>query len=79
MNAQHTLYCGRRHRRADGIPIAHPCRVLAPEFLRAERCEEYGLAAAVLEEMALVLHAGIPDTPESPELGRDGEAPRAGR
>lgn len=61
MNAQHTIYCGNRHRRRDGIPIAHACRILAPEFLEAERREEYGVAASVLEKMEVVLHGGVPD------------------
>lgn len=61
MNDQHTVYCGNRHRRLDGVPIGHSCRVLAPEFLAAERREEYGLAAAVLERMELVLHDGLVD------------------
>jgi hypothetical protein len=31
-----TQYCGKPHRTADGAPIAHRCRVLPPEALRAE-------------------------------------------
>jgi hypothetical protein len=59
MSEQRTVYCGRPHRKADGVPIDHACRVLFPAFLEAERAEEYGRAAEVLEDMPLVLHAGI--------------------
>lgn len=59
MIAQRTVYCGRPHRKADGVPIDHPCRVLFPAFLEAERAEEYGRAADVLDEMPLVLHPGV--------------------
>ncbi len=61
MNDQRTIYCGNRHRRADGVPIGHSCRILAPEYLRAERLEEYGWAATLLERMPLVLHPGAAD------------------
>jgi hypothetical protein len=61
MNDQHTIYCGNLHRRLDGVPIAHSCRVLAPEYLEAERREEYGRAASILERMPLVLHPGTRD------------------
>ncbi|WP_242337744.1 MULTISPECIES: hypothetical protein [Anaeromyxobacter] len=61
MNDQRTIYCGKRHRRADGVPVGHSCRILAPEYLRAERLEEYGWAAALLERMPIVLHAGAAD------------------
>lgn len=63
---QTTIYCGKRHRKADGLPVAHACRVLDPDFLEAERLEEYGRAARVLERMPLVLHDGVAD-----ERGRD--------
>ncbi len=66
MNDQRTLYCGNRHRRADGVPIGHSCRILAPEYLRAERLEEYGWAATLIERMPLVLHAGAADLRQAP-------------
>ena len=59
MKAQHTIYCGKGHRTLDGVPVAHSCRVLAPEYLEAERREEYGRAASLLERMPLVLHPGV--------------------
>jgi hypothetical protein len=59
MTSQRTLYCGNRHRTLDGVPLAHSCRVLAPEYLEAERREEYGRAASLLERMPLILHAGV--------------------
>lgn len=55
---QRTLYCGKLHRTEDGVPVAHPCRVLDPDYLRAERTEDYGRAAALIERMRLVLHGG---------------------
>ncbi len=55
---QQTAYCGRRHRLDDGAPLNHACRVLAPEFLCAERDGCYELAASLLERMALELHPG---------------------
>jgi len=58
---QITIYCGKRHRRSDGLPVAHACRILDPEFLEAERLEEYGRAVSVLERMPLVLHDGVAD------------------
>lgn len=71
MTEQRTIYCGKPHRKADGIPIDHACRVLFPEFLEAERWEEYGRAVQVLERMPLVLHEGIP-------AALEGEGDRAG-
>ncbi len=59
MIAQRTVYCGRRHRTSDGVPIEHPCRILLPEFLEAERREKYDLAVEVLEAMPIVLHPGV--------------------
>jgi hypothetical protein len=61
MNDHQTVYCGKRHRTCDGAPIAHACRILDPAFLAAERDEEYARAAALLERMGLVLHAGVAD------------------
>lgn len=72
MTSQRTLYCGKPHRTLDGVPVAHSCRVLAPEYLEAERLEEYGRAASLLERMPLILHSGVAErTP--------GDSPRAGR
>ncbi|HSD22153.1 MAG TPA: hypothetical protein VLC54_19030 [Anaeromyxobacter sp.] len=62
MNDQRTIYCGARHRTTDGAPIAHNCRILAPEYLEAERLEEYGRAASVLERMPLILHPGVAES-----------------
>jgi hypothetical protein len=56
---QRTIYCGKRHRRSDGLPVAHACRILDPDYLEAERLEEYGRAVEVLERMPLVLHDGV--------------------
>lgn len=56
MNEQWTIYCGKPHRTADGVPIGHACRVLPREYLEAERREEYGRAVDVLERAPLVLH-----------------------
>jgi hypothetical protein len=61
MRAQETLYCGKRHRIADGVPVGHRCRVLPPRFLEAERHEEFGRAVDVLERAPVVLHAGVDD------------------
>jgi hypothetical protein len=33
-------YCGKPHRTVDGLPLAHRCRVLPPEALRAEASGE---------------------------------------
>ena len=65
MNTQQTLYCGQRHRLADGVPIGHRCRVLAPAFLEAERKDAYDEAVDALEGMPLVLHPGIPEDAEA--------------
>ncbi len=59
MHAQKTVYCGKLHRTADGVPLAHACRVLLPEFLEAERRREYLRAVDLLEAMPLVLHQGV--------------------
>jgi hypothetical protein len=56
---QRTLYCGQIHRTGDGVPVAHACRVLDPDYLHAERTQDYGRAAALLEQMPLVLHGGV--------------------
>ena len=29
-------YCGMPHRTTDGVPLAHACRVLPPDAVRAE-------------------------------------------
>jgi hypothetical protein len=60
MNEHETVYCGRRHRTSDGVPIAHRCRVLAPAFLRAEAEEAWDEAVDALVAMPLVLHPGVP-------------------
>jgi hypothetical protein len=60
MKDQLTIYCRRRHRIADGVPIAHSCRVLDPAFLEAERNDALGEAADVLDRMPVVLHPGVP-------------------
>ena len=65
MSLQRSIYCGKLHRRADGLPINHACRVLDPAYLEAERREDYGRAAAVLDETPLVLHKGIRVAPEA--------------
>jgi hypothetical protein len=72
MVEQRTVYCGKVHRTADGVPVDHACRVLAPAFLEAERAEEYGRAADVLEEMPLVLHAGIAERERRGEVSAGG-------
>lgn len=59
MNEQLTVYCGKPHRTADGVPVGHSCCILLPAFLEAERAEEYGRAADVLERMPIVFHPGI--------------------
>ncbi len=63
MTEQRTIYCGKPHRTADGVPIDHACRVLPRDYLEAERREEYGRAAAVLERAPLVLHLATSSTP----------------
>lgn len=60
MVEQLTIYCGKPHRTSDGVPVEHACRVLLPAFLEAERTEDFGRAADVLEGMPLVLHRGVP-------------------
>jgi hypothetical protein len=57
---QRTVYCGKLHRTEDGVPVEHACRVLAPEYLHAERAQEYGRAATILERMRMALHGGVP-------------------
>jgi hypothetical protein len=61
MNEQLTIYCGRRHRIADGAPIAHRCRLLSPAFLEAERNDAWDEAVDTLEGMPVILHPGIPE------------------
>ncbi len=58
MKFQRTIYCGKMHRTYDGVPVDHACRILDPAYLQAERTEEYGRAAALLEAMKLVRHGG---------------------
>jgi len=69
MNDQRTIYCGNRHRTLDGVPVGHSCRVLAPEYLEAERLEEYGRAASVLERMPLILHLGVAEHDDVAQRG----------
>jgi hypothetical protein len=54
-----TIYCGRRHRTSDGVPVEHPCRLLDPEYLKAEHAKDYERAAEILERMPLILHGGL--------------------
>jgi hypothetical protein len=54
-----TIYCGRRHRTSDGVPVEHPCRLLDLEYLRAEHAEDYERAAEILERMPIILHGGL--------------------
>jgi hypothetical protein len=54
-----SIYCGGVHRLHDGAPLGHACRVLDPDFLRAELDEEYASAAELLEIMPIVLHRGL--------------------
>jgi hypothetical protein len=54
-----SIYCGGVHRLRDGAPLGHACRVLDPDFLRAELEEEYASAAELLEIMPIVLHRGL--------------------
>ncbi len=63
-----TIYCGKRHRATDGVPLAHACRILAPEFLEAERRCDFLRAADVIEAMPLVLHGGIEAPADAPAL-----------
>jgi hypothetical protein len=56
---QRTIFCGKLHRTDDGVPVDHACRVLEPDYLRAERSEEYGRAAALLERMRVLRHDGV--------------------
>ncbi len=54
-----TIYCGKKHRLSDGVPVGHACRILDPAYLRAERDQEYGTAARLLQGMRLELHGGV--------------------
>jgi hypothetical protein len=56
---QRTIFCGKLHRTKDGVPVAHACRVVEPDYLHAERAQEYGRAATLLERMRVVLHDGV--------------------
>lgn len=49
---------------SDGVPIGHACRVLSPEFLRAERAKECEHAIAALHEMPILLHDGDFEGPD---------------
>ncbi len=60
MTVFRTIYCDDLHRLDNGLPIGHACRVLDPEYLVAERDQEYSQAASLLESMPLTLHWGIP-------------------
>ena len=57
-----TIYCGRHHRISDGFPVKHSCRVLDPEYLKAEQIKDYDRASALLEQMPLILHDEVGST-----------------
>jgi len=58
MSTYVTLYCGESHRTSDGVPVEHSCRVLDPEYLKAERDKDYERAVELLERMPLILLDG---------------------
>jgi hypothetical protein len=58
-----TSFCGRPHRVADGLPLAHACRVLPPEALQAEADSNLATARHLFARRAaagpLIEHAGV--------------------
>jgi hypothetical protein len=66
MPTYHTIYCGRRHRTSDGTPVEHSCRVLDPEYLKAERAKDYERAIELFERMPITLHDGLVRTDDRP-------------
>jgi hypothetical protein len=58
-----TCFCGRPHRLADGLPLAHACCVLPPAALQAEADHNPALARRLLARRAaagpLAEHAGV--------------------
>jgi hypothetical protein len=57
-------YCNKLHRLEDGIPISHKCRILNPEFLRAEKARDLETMLTVFERWeSITLHDGKPDGP----------------
>ena len=55
-----TRYCGKPHRTADGLPLAHRCRVLPPAALRAEIDGDLKRAVQILVKSGpTVEHGGV--------------------
>ena len=56
-------YCGKPHRTLDGIPLAHRCRVIPPEALRAELWGDNPRAVRIFAKYAAAgqvkPHAGV--------------------
>jgi hypothetical protein len=56
-------YCGKPHRTTDGVPLAHRCRVLPPEALRAELWGDHVRALRIFAACAaagqVTPHTGI--------------------
>jgi len=56
-------YCGKPHRTVDGLPLAHRCRVLPPQALRAEASGESHTALLLFARQAaaghMASHAGV--------------------
>ena len=50
-----TIYCGREHRLADGVPVAHRCRVLPWAAVATEVSGDIEMMIAILAAEPLVL------------------------
>lgn len=53
-------YCGKAHRLVDGEPVAHRCRVIPPEGLKAEVEGDIETYIKNLEIRPFVLSNGVP-------------------
>ena len=56
-------FCGKPHRTLDGVPLAHVCRVLPPEALKAESWGDRESAVRIFAACAaagrITPHAGL--------------------
>lgn len=50
MNSYVTTYCNRAHRKSDGRPIGHECRILPVEALKAEMDGDFERACDILHK-----------------------------
>jgi hypothetical protein len=55
-----STYCNHAHRKKDGKPMQHECRIIPPAALRAEQGEDYDLATTILgETRPVIMRHGI--------------------